>query len=36
MVASRWWTPEELEAERPEFEPADLPDLVRRGLATLA
>lgn len=30
ILASRWWTADELEATDEEFEPAELPDLVRR------
>jgi len=33
IVASRWWSAEELEASGETFEPADLPALIRAGLA---
>jgi 8-oxo-dGTP pyrophosphatase MutT (NUDIX family) len=35
IVAHRWWTADELAASGERFEPDDLPDLVREGLATL-
>ncbi|MGN6444156.1 NUDIX hydrolase [Amnibacterium sp.] len=35
IVASRWWTADELEASGESFEPDDLPELIRRGIARL-
>lgn len=35
IVDSRWWSVDELEASGERFEPADLPDLIREGLARL-
>lgn len=35
IVAHRWWTAPELEASGEPFEPDDLPDLIREGLARL-
>lgn len=35
IVGARWWSVGELEASGERFEPADLPDLIRRGLTTL-
>ena len=35
IVGSRWWTADELEASGEPFEPSDLPDLIREGLARL-
>ncbi|WP_375390159.1 NUDIX hydrolase [uncultured Amnibacterium sp.] len=35
IVASRWWTADDLAASGEPFEPADLPDLIRQGLARL-
>jgi 8-oxo-dGTP pyrophosphatase MutT (NUDIX family) len=36
IVASRWWSADELEASGEPFEPEDLPALVREGLRLLA
>ena len=35
IVGTRWWTADELEASGEEYEPEDLPDLIRRGVARL-
>ena len=35
IVASRWWSLDELEAAGEPFEPADLPELIRAGVALL-
>jgi 8-oxo-dGTP pyrophosphatase MutT (NUDIX family) len=35
IVAHRWWTAEELEASGEQYEPDDLPALIRAGLGTL-
>lgn len=35
IVQSRWWSVDELEAAGVEFEPPDLPALIREGLARL-
>lgn len=35
IVASRWFGADELEASGDEYEPADLPELIRRGVAAL-
>ena len=35
IVASRWWTADELAASGERFEPDDLPALIREGLGTL-
>jgi 8-oxo-dGTP pyrophosphatase MutT (NUDIX family) len=35
IVASRWWSAEELEASGERYEPDDLPDLIRTGLERL-
>lgn len=36
IVAHRWWRADELDAERPEVEPADLADRIRTARALLA
>ncbi len=35
IVASRWWSVDDLETSGEPFEPADLPDLIRQGLGRL-
>lgn len=35
IVDARWWTADELETSGEPYEPADLPDLIRKGLARL-
>ena len=35
ILASRWWSVDELEASGERFEPDDLPQLIRTGLARL-
>jgi 8-oxo-dGTP pyrophosphatase MutT (NUDIX family) len=35
IVASRWWTADELASSGERFEPDDLPELIREGLGTL-
>lgn len=35
IVDTRWFTADELAAAAEEYEPLDLPDLIRRGVATL-
>jgi 8-oxo-dGTP pyrophosphatase MutT (NUDIX family) len=35
IVASRWWSVDELVSSGEPFEPADLPDLIREGLGRL-
>lgn len=35
IVGTRWWTADQLESSGEEYEPLDLPELIRAGIATL-